>query len=276
MGKFMGKVTDTLGFTDYKGQKKATAAATNLQLQATESQLQSAREQRAMMERMGLTANAQWGGAAQNANALLDPYAEFGAAALPAYASLMTPQGQYDYLESNPLFQAAVDRSGAQLSGSAAAAGKYNSGGLRNALFENYLATGEDYIQRASDRAMGAIGVGGTAAAGQAGNIMNATAGGTNAMLNAAAMAGDTMGAMRDIYGTQGNVSSGGVMARYNANQTALEGGMQTIQNIFSGNGIRGGGSIPGMGPVSQVGGALSSFGPFMQGLGGMMQGGWR
>jgi hypothetical protein len=58
---------------------------------------------------------------------------------------LLTPQGQYDYLSSNPLFGAAVENSNREIRAANAAQGK-SGGGVIDQLFKNYLATGESFI----------------------------------------------------------------------------------------------------------------------------------
>lgn len=247
MGKFTSKVTDALGFTDYKGEKKAVQRATRAQQQSLSEQLANARQEMRILERAG-----------RDAQSYQRPYVEMGRAAIPGMQQLLTTEGQYDYLSSNPMFQAAVENAADVMTSRGAAAGKFNSGGTVDQLFKNYLATGEDFIGSQYSRLFNTVGAGQTAASNM-GNIILDTASGV----------GGVMGDMRSIMGGQGDVASAGIIARENASQRALEGGMQTIQNIFSGNGVRGGGSIPGLGPVSQVGGALSSFGPFLQGMGG-------
>lgn len=252
MGNFVSKVTDTLGLSDYEGQKDAVRDATRLQMQANNNQLENTKLQIEYLENADKTAASR-----------MQPYANLGRRTLPAYKDILTSEGQYDYLASNPMFQAAYDQSAKQLEGSAAASGKYNSGGLRNELFKNYLSMGDQYVGSQTNRLMNAVSMGQSAAAGQASNSLTSAQG-----------VGGVMAGQREIYGNMGNTQSAGVVARYNANQAALQGGLNTWNNIWSGNGIMGEGSIPGMGPVSQVGGAASSWGPFLQGVGGVMGGG--
>lgn len=238
MGKFISKVTDAIGISDYSGQAKATKNATRQQLESNQAQLNYQKEADAL--------------AAQR----LQPFVNIGTGAAPAYQSLLTSQGQMDYLSNNPMFAAAIKSSSDQLKGSAAASGKYNSGGLVNQLFQNYLGTGDAMVGNQYNRLANAVGIGQASAAGQAANSLNS--------------ANNITG----ILGNRGDIQSAGTMAKYNASQAALQGGLNTWNNIWSGNGIMGEGSIPGMGPINQIGGGLSSFGPFMQGLGGLMGGG--
>ncbi len=84
------------------------------------------------------------------------PYMEAGLRALPGLVeATQTPSDHYTafkddptgyaFLSENPMFQAAVDYSSRRLEGAGAAAGKFNSGGMVDALMQNYFATGDQY-----------------------------------------------------------------------------------------------------------------------------------
>lgn len=103
----------------------------------------------------------------------LRPFMQVGTNAIPSYNRMLTTGGQYDYLKNNPMFMAAVNNSANQMKGIGAARGKYNSGGTVNQLFQNYLATGNDYINSQFNRLNSAVGVGQNSAAMQGTNIQN-------------------------------------------------------------------------------------------------------
>ena len=85
---------------------------------------------------------------------LLQPLAEFGnldrlQAAIrgrDASGVLKADPYGYNYLQDNPLFQASVDNAARQMKYSAAAGGLGASGGLMDAIFQNYLAQGDQYF----------------------------------------------------------------------------------------------------------------------------------
>lgn len=74
------------------------------------------------------------------------PYLQLGNNAVAGFQNFLDPAAQQDYLNSNPIFQAALNNTSDQLKSSAAAQGKFNSGGLVNALFNNYLSQGQSFI----------------------------------------------------------------------------------------------------------------------------------
>lgn len=164
------------------------------------------------------------------------PYVDLGVNNMPGYSAILgdpayntfdklnkDPYG-YNYLSANPLFNASVENANRTMSAAGAAAGKFNSGGMVDQLFQNYLATGDafwgNYLTRsdalansAQQRAYQPIQLGQSAAAGQAvnaGNLLtasgdamaagivggaNARAGGVSNMLNLGGqIAGAVMG----------------------------------------------------------------------------------
>lgn len=119
----------------------------------------------------------------------LKPFMNVGNKAIPAYNRMLTTGGQYDYLKNNPMFMAAVNNSANQMKGIGAARGKYNSGGTVNQLFQNYLATGNDYINGQFNRLNSAVGIGQNSAAMQGTNVQNSAS-------NIASMLGQGANAM--------------------------------------------------------------------------------
>lgn len=73
--------------------------------------------------------------------------------------SLINPQNQMSFLQGNPMFQAALGSSNEQMKRMAAATGKFNTGGMVNSLFQNYLAQGNDFLNQQLNRAAMAQGL---------------------------------------------------------------------------------------------------------------------
>lgn len=128
----MGFLSDFVDGITGRGQAEAAKDAGKFQYEA-------AKEAREQLERLN------------------EPYLQLGEESIPQYQGILQdpryntfetlqadPYGA-GYLSNNPLFQASVDNAARQLKGTAAAKGKYNSGGLVDALFQNYLATGDQY-----------------------------------------------------------------------------------------------------------------------------------
>lgn len=218
MGKFVSKVTDTLGLTNYGDQKKAADKTTNAQLAMTEQQLQAQREADVTQAQR------------------LQPFVGLGLASVDPYKTLQTRQGQMDYLANDPMFDAAVNKQNEELKYASAAGGRANSGDIRNALFQNYLASGENTIDRQINRLLGAIGIGQNSATGQAANSLGIA------------------NNITDIFGNQGDIRSSGIMARQNINNAATSGGtnllLQGAMMGFGGAFGGGGGGMPGISSI--------------------------
>ena len=69
------------------------------------------------------------------------------------------------------MFQAAIDNTSNQLKNQAAARGKLGSGGLVNALFNNYLSQGQNFLNNDFNRIFNVSQMGQNAAAGVGSNI---------------------------------------------------------------------------------------------------------
>lgn len=180
-------------------QKKASSQAAAAQIDATDKQIQFLRESERRADRR------------------LRPFVEFGRAGIGALSDMLTPEGQYGYLDSNPMFQAAVDYTGDQLKASGAAAGRFNSGGTVDQLFKNYLATGETFIGNQFNRLLTPVQIGQSSAAGQAANIMNT---GQN---------------VAGIYGNQGDVLAANMINRANINNQQSQQNMNMLSGALMG-----------------------------------------
>lgn len=221
MGGFVSKVTDAVGLTNYGDQKKATQQAASQQLASTQAQI------------------AYQEGAEKRATERLQPFVNLGTSNIQGLQGLLTPQGQMSYLQSNPMFQAAVQNAADQTKAAAASSGKFGSGGLVNQLFQNYLGQGEQFIGNQFNRLTNTVGMGQASAAGQAANSLNA--------------ANNITG----ILGNQGDIRAAGTMAAQNIQNQALGGGLQMLQGGLLGSGMLGGGGIAGGGLLGGGLGAL-------------------
>lgn len=119
---------------------------------------------------------------------LNQPFIDLGTQGIEQLQPFIQDPSGASFLQSNPMFQAALDYTGDQLKGVGAAAGKFNSGGMVNHLFQNYMATGNDLINSAFNRALQPVALGQNAASLQGNNISNLLTGNANAQ-GAATMA---------------------------------------------------------------------------------------
>ena len=219
MGGFVSKVTDAIGITNYGDQAKATKKAGDQQLAATNAQIGYQKEADAL--------------AAQR----LQPFVDLGTSNIQGLQGLLTPQGQMGYLQSNPMFQAAVQNAASQTKGAAASQGKFGSGGLVNQLMQNYLSQGEQFVGNQFNRLTNTVGMGQASAAGQAANSLNA--------------ANNITG----ILGNQGDIRSAGTMAGQNIQNQALGGGLSLFGGGMLGsmNGGQALGSMAGAGGIQNA-----------------------
>ena len=77
--------------------------------------------------------------AATEASSLLDPFASLGQTGLQQAGFLTDPQAQFDFLQSNPLFNLALDNANRQTQQSAAARGRLSAGDTLQQLSQNTL-----------------------------------------------------------------------------------------------------------------------------------------
>lgn len=180
--------------------------------------------------------------ARQESERLNKPYYELGVNNMPGYSAMLGDPAYntfdilqkdkygYNYLSGNPLFKAAINNATRAITAQGAAGGRYNSGGLVDQLFQNYLSTGDafwgNYLNRrdalantaqqrayqpialgqasANNQAVNAgnliVGAGDALAAGQIGQA-NARAAGSNGWANAA-------GNVAGIFASNPNIGS--------------------------------------------------------------------
>lgn len=138
------------------------------------------------------------------ARADLAPFVEFGQGNMDALSLLLTGQGQADYLQSNPLFDLALDRTNKASLSSNAAQGLLNSGNTLNELNNNALLTAMPLLQNQQNQLFNAVNMGQSSAAGQA---------------NTALATGNSLS---DLTAQKGNIQASGIVGSQGAQQAAF------------------------------------------------------
>ncbi len=144
----MGFVSDVIsGFT---GSKAADASEKGAELQA-----QSGREAIDYQKQKDAQARTD-----------LQPFTSFGSNNLAPLGSLLTAQGQTDYLRSNPLFQIAMDKLDRTSNNTFLGRGKL--GDATDQLMKNAFLAGQPLLQQQTGNLFNAVNLGQSSAAGQA------------------------------------------------------------------------------------------------------------
>lgn len=128
----------------------------------------AARKGSAAQQRAVAQARNDVAGARDTARADLQPFTEFGTNQLSPLQGLLTPEGQFDYLQKNPLFQLALDRADRKTNNTFLSQGL--EGDAREALANNTLLAAQPLLNNQTQNLFTAAGMGQNAAAGQ-GNI---------------------------------------------------------------------------------------------------------
>ena len=141
----------------------------------------------------------------------LQPFREFGAGQLDQLQALLSPQGQADYLTSNPLFANALDSVNRATMNSQAARGRLGAGDTLEALQSNYLTTALPFLQNQQSNLFNAVGMGQNA----------------SAMQGQASMQGANN--ITDLLTQIGNAQAAGTIGRANA----IKGGIGDIASLI-------------------------------------------
>lgn len=209
MAAALGVSTGTLlggaalvGASIYSGNKAANAAkdAAGMQSQSGQAAIEEARAAR------------------EQSRADLQPYAQFGQSQLTPLAQIISPQGQVDYLENNPIFQASLKNMNEQVLNNAAVRGRLNAGDTRQRFADNFQAAALPLLSYQSNNLFNAANMGQASAAGQANNT-----------LTTSANIGDTMTGI-------GNAQAAGLVGRANAQGQMLKditGGLTSIYGMY-------------------------------------------
>jgi hypothetical protein len=98
----------------------------------------------------------------------LQPFTDAGLGSLGSIQNLLTPEGQNDFINKNPFFDALKDDAQRRLFNNTSARGKIGSGGTAAALQNSFALLGNDLVGQEIDRNMGVLGIGANAATNQA------------------------------------------------------------------------------------------------------------
>ena len=207
MSNVVDKVVEvgTFGLVDdFSGTKEAQEDALKVQQAATAAQVQSG--QRAISEQRRASAEGQ---------EFLSPFQGVGQQGLDQASFLTDPQAQFDFLQSNPLFQMMLDNANQATMSNQAARGKLGSGSTLERLSQNSLMTAMPLIsdQKASiagllDFGRGLATTQGNVAIGQGSNVSN-------------------------LLTQIGNAQSAGLVGGFNAQQGIQQGNDQLYGSIL-------------------------------------------
>lgn len=260
-----GAAGATLGsaINNSRNQKDAIKSAEASQQQAVDAQLQLGRENIDFLREQGDAANQR-----------LQPFVEFGESTIPSLnrfltapntalfgtALMMDPENQVSFLENNPMFDAALGSVNEQSKRLAAAQGKANSGGLVQELFNNYLATGQSFINdrfnqfgamdalRTNDfnRLLAPVGIGQASAAGQVANINNTS--------NQVSLGNQNL---QGILGNRGDIAASSAIQQQNINNQQNAQLMRMGTGALLGSGVLGNQGVAGGGLGGAIAGGL-------------------
>lgn len=105
--------------------------------------------------------------------ALQQPFIDIGTSSIPGLQTFIGDPTGAEFLEGNPLFNAAVDNANRATMNLAAAGGRANTGGVIDELFKNYLAIGDDFVNSGFRRALVPVQIGQNAASFTGTNVAN-------------------------------------------------------------------------------------------------------
>jgi len=163
------------------------------------------------------------------ARQFLQPSTEFGTGQIGALEDILTSEGQLDFLEDNPIFQAALRNANLGTNAASASQGRFRAGGTAQELFQNFLSTSFPLLQSQTQNLFQAARFGERGGVGQA-NITQQTA---RDLAQQAQQAGANIANIRT--GEAANISNlqagiGDVQAAGNINRANIFGG--AIENV--------------------------------------------
>lgn len=211
--------------TGKEAQKKAISAAEAAQQSAVEKAM--AEKQTAATEAIGF----------------FDPFRELESQAISGASFLTDPEQQFNFLQSNPLYQSALDRADRATMSNLAARGKLGSGDTLTSLAENTLLQAQPLLDRQTSNVRGLLDF---------------------ARANTVSRANARLGLGSDISSlleTQGNVSAASSMAKGNASAAARQ-GLLGLAGQVGGAALAGpvGGAVGGLVSGAFSGGAPSTY----------------
>ena len=141
----------------------------------------------------GLVASQAAGVEAQG---FLDPFSAIGQQGIDRAGFLTDPQAQFDFLQNNPLFKAALDNANRNTSQLAASRGRLAAGDTLTSLAGNTLTTAAPLIDRQKQSILDLLGIGSNTATAQANTALGVGSNVSNALtsigdVNAAGIVGE-------------------------------------------------------------------------------------
>jgi hypothetical protein len=143
--------------------------------------------------------------AAKRGQEFLSPFTQIGQQGIEQAGFLTDPNAQFDFLQSNPLFQMGLDNANRVTQQSAASRGRLSAGDTLEQLTNNALLTAQPLINQQSQNIRGLLNVG-TGIAGSQANIetgLGANVGGLLTDIGAAQAAGQVGSANARTAGNQ-------------------------------------------------------------------------
>jgi len=161
----------------------------------------------------GVASAAQQGGqlqadSARESSALFEPFRQLGIGGIEQAGFLTDPQAQFDFLQSNPLFDLALDNANTQTKNMAAARGRLSAGDTLQQLSNNVLLSAQPLISSQKNSIADLLNIGSSTAKAQGGLVTDSAA---------AIAAGKLGGASAEQQGTanllNAGVNAGGALA---------------------------------------------------------------
>lgn len=141
------------------------------------------------------------------AGALLDPFAQVGQRGIDLAGFLGDPTAQFDFLQSNPLFQSALENANIQTGRRAASRGRLSAGDTFEQLAANTLLTAQPLLQNQRSDILNLLNLGRGVATEQGGILQGTAADVANLQTGgAAAQAAGVVGAANARGQRAGNV----------------------------------------------------------------------
>lgn len=197
-------------------------------------QRDAARESTAQQVAAGQQAIGTIGDAASRAQGFFDPFAGLGQQGVDLAGGFIgDAQGQFDFLQSNPLFQLALENANQQTLSAGAAGGRLASGDTLQQLSNNTLLSAQPLIDRQRQDIFGLLGIGTGIAGQQAGIEQNLGANIANLQTGiGATQAAGTIAAQNAIQSGLAGQLGGGIGGAISGSLTGLAN--QGLTSIFS------------------------------------------
>ncbi len=191
----------------------------------------------------------------------LAPFDEFGTGQIDPLEDILTSEGQLEFLQSNPIFQAALRNANLGTNASSASQGRFRAGGTAQELFQNFLGTSFPLLQSQTRNLFDAVNLGRGAAGQQSAQSLEAGTNIANLIQNTGSnIANVRTGAAANISNLQsgiGDVQAAGDINRANIFSNTAQNVTGALPTIFQGiqDRFRKPGLPPPISPSVTVGG---------------------